>query len=112
MAFPMTRTGGFLAALALAAPIPALAASPTVPMTANTASGREVIELDMAALTDRAPDRAPKRAATQFAAATTSVEAATHPVATANGSVARKRYPHPVGLYQDAPLIALLGWAN
>lgn len=81
-------------------------------VTERVSAGRQVIELDMAALTDRAPDRAPRRAATRLASSTTSVPAAAEPAATANGSPPRKRYAHKVGLYEDAPLIALLGWTN
>lgn len=83
-------------------------------VTERIAAGRQVIEIDMAALTDPAP----RRAATRLASATTAAPAlapapaTAEPAATANGTPPRKRYAHKVGLYEDAPLIALLGWTN
>lgn len=83
-------------------------------VTERIAAGRQVIEIDMAALTDSAP----RRAATRLASATTAAPAlapapaTAEPAATANGTPPRKRYAHKVGLYEDAPLIALLGWTN
>ena len=83
-------------------------------VTERMAAGRQVIEIDMAALTDPAP----RRAATRLASATTAAPAlapapaTAEPAATANGTPPRKRYAHKVGLYEDAPLIALLGWTN
>ncbi|WP_295636063.1 hypothetical protein [Novosphingobium sp.] len=74
-------------------------------VTERGAAGRQVIELDMAALADPAPKRASNRLAS---AAPTAAE----PVAAVRASTTRKRYPKNVGLYGDAPLIALLGWAH
>ena len=69
------------------------------------AAGRQVIEIDMEALADPAPKRASNRLAS-------TPPAAAEPVATARAATVRKRYPNNVGLYGDAPLIALLGWAH
>ena len=85
-------------------------------VTERVSAGRQVIEIDMAALTDPAP----RRAATRLASAAPANAAATpgpgpamaEAAATANGTPPRKRYAHKVGLYEDAPLIALLGWTN
>ena len=83
-------------------------------VTERVSAGRQVIELDMAALTDRASDPGPRRAAApaRLVSATTATAATAEPAATANGAPPRKRYAHKVGLYEDAPLIALLGWTN
>lgn len=74
-------------------------------VTERAAAGRQVIELDMAALADPAPKRASNRVES-------AAPSAAEPVATARATTARKRYPKNVGLYGDAPLIALLGWAH
>ena len=85
-------------------------------VTERIAAGRQVIEIDMAALTDPAPRRAATRlvsaAPASAAAAPGPGPAMAEPAATANGTPPRKRYAHKVGLYEDAPLIALLGWTN
>ena len=87
-------------------------------VTERVSAGRQVIEIDMVALTDPAP----RRAATGLVSAAPANAAAApapgpgpamaEPAATANGTPPRKRYAHKVGLYEDAPLIALLGWTN
>ena len=85
-------------------------------VTERVSAGRQVIEIDMVALTDPAPRRAATRlvsaAPASAAAAPGPGPAMAEPAATANGTPPRKRYAHKVGLYEDAPLIALLGWTN
>jgi hypothetical protein len=71
----------------------------------RTQAGRQVIEIDMAALADPAPRRAPARLAE--APGTTPV-----PAEPAPGGQPRKRIAKRVGLYGDASLMAQLGWAH
>ena len=94
------------ALLALAQPAQAQTAQIGNPMvTERGAAGRQVIELDMAALADPAPKPESNRLVS-------AAPAAAEPAATARASPTRKRFPKNVGLYGDAPLIALLGWAH
>ena len=75
-------------------------------VTERVAAGRQVIEIDMAALADPAPRRVPARLAEAPRAAPTPAEAAPA------GSLPRKRIAKRVGLYGDASLMAQLGWAH
>ena len=72
----------------------------------RTDAGRQVIEIDMAALADPAPRRVPARLAEAPRAVPASAEAAPA------GSLPRKRIAKRVGLYGDASLMAQLGWAH
>ena len=81
-------------------------------VTERTAAGRQVIEIDMAALADPAPRRA-ARFATALIAAPTAIQPAQPAIAGETGTPApRKRFAHKVGQYEDAPMIALLGSPN
>ncbi|GAC1404978.1 MAG: hypothetical protein NVSMB69_03430 [Novosphingobium sp.] len=71
----------------------------------HTQAGRQVIEIDMAALADPAPRRAPAR----LAEAPRATPAPAEPAA---GGQPRKRIAKRVGLYGDASLMAQLGWAH
>ena len=75
-------------------------------VTEHTLAGRQVIEIDMAALADPAPRRVPARLAEAPRAAPPPAEAAPA------GSLPRKRIAKRVGLYGDASLMAQLGWAH
>ena len=81
-------------------------------VTERTAAGRQVIEIDMAALADPAPRRAARFAAALIAAPT-AIQPAQPAIAGETGTPApRKRFAHKVGQYEDAPMIALLGSPN
>ena len=81
-------------------------------VTERTDAGRQVIEIDMAALADPAPRRAARFAAAMIAAPT-AIQPAQTAIAGETGAPApRKRFAHKVGQYEDAPMIALLGSPN
>ena len=81
-------------------------------VTERTAAGRQVIEIDMAALADPAPRRAARFAAALIAAPT-AIQPAQPAIAGETGTPApRKRFAHKVGQYEVAPMIALLGSPN
>jgi hypothetical protein len=88
---------------------PAQIGQPAV--TARTDAGRQVIEIDMAALADPAPPRGPSRLAAA-PAATPAAGQAEAPAPTNGTPPPRKRFAHKIGQYEDAPMIALLGSIN
>lgn len=85
--------------LSLATPALADAANPA-PVSARFEGGHQVLELDMAALSDAAPRGAPAQATgrTDAPAATSTAPARPRP----------KRFAHKAGQYEDAPLAALM----